>query len=238
MEFNDCFAARRTIRSFLDQDVPEKLLEDLISQALWAPSWGNTMPFELVAATGQALADFKKENQDAILGGVTPNPDVTMPDVWPDYMKARYKEVGRAVLGSQGIARDDQQARLDYFVRMFRLFDAPALVLLTIKREVALEYAMLDAGLFFMGFCLAAQNRGLGTAILAAAVNYPDLARKFFAIPDDRLVVMGVGVGWPDLDDPVNSFERKRPGLEEMVPLCELKKISFLIRSVENSGHG
>ena len=51
---------------------------------------------------------------------------------------------------------------MNYYADMFALFDAPALVLLTVDRELSLEYAMLDVGLFLQTFCLLAPRTGLG----------------------------------------------------------------------------
>jgi nitroreductase len=66
-------------------------------------------------------------------------------------------------------------------------------------------------------FCLLAHDIGLGTCIMAAVVNYPDIVREIFAIPADRRLVMGAALGWPDPDAEVNRFERKRGNPEEFV---------------------
>jgi nitroreductase len=100
---------------------------------------------------------------------------------------------------------------------MFGLFDAPAVILVTVDKTLSLEYAMLDAGIFLQTFCLLAHDKGLGTCIMAAIVNYPVIVRDLFSIPDSKVLVMGAALGWPDPDAPVNAFERKRGTLEEFV---------------------
>ena len=217
MEFKDAVLGRRTIRGFVDEDVSKETIEELISLSLWAPSWGNTQPFEIVAAVGPILERFKKENREALMSGQPPCPDIAMPQTWPGLQKDRYRTVGRAVLDSLSIARDDQEGRLNYYGDMFALFDARALLLFTIDCEMLLEYAILDVGLFMQTFCLAAQDRGLGTCILAAAVNYPDLSRRLFGIPESKRILMGVGVGVPDQENPVNRFERTRASIGEIL---------------------
>jgi nitroreductase len=137
--------------------------------------------------------------------------------VWPDAYLNRYKELGKSVLGSLSIAREDKEARLEHFVKMFGFFDAPAAVLVAVDRELALEYAMLDVGIFLQTFCLLAHDRGLGTCIMAAMVSYPDIARELFSISENKLFVMGAALGWPDPDAPVNRFERKRGQPDEFV---------------------
>ena len=76
---------------------------------------------------------------------------------------------------------------------------------------------MLDVGIFVQTFCLLAHERLLGTAILSAAVHCPQIVHQIFSIPDTKLLVVGIALGRPDLDAPVNNFERERGSLEEFV---------------------
>ncbi len=120
------------------------MIDNLIADALWAPSWGNTQPWEIVAVTGEPLEKFKKQNREALLAGQASHPDIPMPEAWPDAYKMRFRELGKSVLGSLAIARNDKEARLQHFVHMFGLFDAPAIILVTTDKELLVEYAMLD----------------------------------------------------------------------------------------------
>jgi nitroreductase len=217
MELQEAICNRRSIRHFLSKSVSEDIIQGLIADSLWAPSWGNTQPWEVVVATGPKLEEFKKKNQEAILAGKESLTDIPMPQVWPDDYLARYKELGKSVLGALSIAREDKEARLQHFVKMFEFFDAPVAILVAVDKDLALEYAMLDAGIFLQTFCLLAHDRGLGTCILAAMVSYPEIARELFFVPESKLFVMGAALGWPDPDAPVNCFERKRGSLDEFV---------------------
>ena len=217
MELKEAVLGRRSTRQFLPRSVPDDLIKDLIAKSLWSPSWGNTQPWEIVVGTGESLEEYKKKNRDAILEGKSSTTDIPMPQVWPDHCKLRYKELGKSVLGALSIAREDQQARMDHFAWMFTLFDAPAMVIFTLDKTLLLEYAMLDVGLILQTFCLLAHDKGLGTCILAVSVMYPEIAREVFSIPDTKRLVIGVALGWPDTEAPVNSFKRNRGPLEEFV---------------------
>jgi nitroreductase len=217
MELQEAVLGRRSIRQFLPKPVSDELINDLIAKSLWAPSWGNTQPWEIVVGTGESLAEFKKKNRNALLEGKNSTTDIPMPQVWADRYKLRYKELGKSVLGALSIAREDRQARSNHFAWMFTLFDAPAVVLFTVDKTLMLEYAMLDVGLILQTFCLLAHDKGLGTCVLAASVMYPEIAREVFSIPETKHLVMGAALGWPDRDAPVNSFERNRGHLEEFV---------------------
>ena len=217
MELLEAIRGRRSIRQFLAKPVSEKIIEELITDTLWAPSWGNTQPWEIVAVTGEPLEKFKKRNREALISGNVSLPDIPMPAAWPAAYKMRYRELGKSVLASLAIAREDKEARLQHFVRMFELFDAPAIILVTIDQELLVEYAMLDVGIFLHGFCLLAHERGLGTCIMAAIVTYPEIVRELFSVPENKRLVMGVALGWPDPQAAVNHFERQRGSLDEFV---------------------
>ena len=217
MELQEAVLGRRSIRQFLPKPVSEEMIKDLIAKSLWSPSWGNTQPWEIVVGAGKSLAEFKKKNRSALLEGRQSTTDIPMPQVFPDRHRLRYKELGKSVLGALEIAREDKQARIDHFARMFALFDAPAVVIFSVEKTLLLEYAMLDVGLILQTFCLLAHDKGLGTCILAAAVTYPEIVREIFSIPETKRLVMGAAIGWPDKNAPVNSFERNRVDQEECV---------------------
>ena len=217
MELREVVRHRRSIRCFLSEPVGDEIIQELIAEALWAPSWGNTQPWEILVATGAAIERFKKENRDALLSGKKPKPDIPFPQVWPNVLKKRYKDVGKSMLESLSIARNDQEGRFQYYGQMFTLFDAPTLLMITVDRELSPKYSMLDVGLFLQTFCLLAHNKGLGTIALAASVSYPEIIRRLFSIPDNKRIVIGAALGRPDLDAPANCFERKRAAIEETV---------------------
>jgi nitroreductase len=221
MELQEAVRSRRSIRQFLSKPVSEDIIRGLIADSLWSPSWGNTQPWDIVVVTGSKMAEFKQKSQEALMSGHQVPTDIPMPQVWPEAYLDRYKELGKSVLGALSIAREDKEARMQHFVKMFGFFDAPAAVLVAVDKTLALEYAMLDAGIFLQTFCLLAHDRGLGTCIMAAMVTYPDIARELFGVPADKLFVMGAALGWPDPDAPVNCFERQRGSMDDFVTWVE-----------------
>jgi len=202
---------------FKPEPIAKEVIRQILEDARWSPSWGNTQPWELYVVTGEALERFKKANRDKCLGGEPHISEITMPEVWPEIMKKRYVDVGKSVLTSLSIAREDAAARNHYYGEMFNLFGAPCMILVCLGKSLKIEYAMLDVGLMMQTICLLAHAKGLGTCMLAASVRYPDLLREILPIPEDRVVVIGTAMGYPDWDSPVNNFERKRAGLEEFV---------------------
>jgi nitroreductase len=217
MDIEAAVSGRRSIRKFLARDIPGDIIKDILDQARWSPSWGNTQSWNFHVVTGNALAKFKEENRRHLIADLPSTPDIPMPEAWPDACRLRYNDMGRTLYDSLGIGRRDTDARRQLRIKMAHLFDAPCLIVPTIHQDNAVEYAMLDIGLIVQTLCLLAHAKGLGTLIMAAAVQYPDLIRKIASIPEDRRIVLGIALGYPDLDYELNTFERKRAELAEFV---------------------
>ena len=60
MEFSQVVANRHSVRDFTDQPVSREDLVDVVRTAQQAPSWVNSQPWRVYAATGATLAGIKK----------------------------------------------------------------------------------------------------------------------------------------------------------------------------------
>jgi nitroreductase len=217
MDIREAIRERRSVREYRADQIPENAIREILDEARWAPSWGNTQPWELYVLTGEALEKFKRVNRQNVIDGEFPAPEITMPSAWPEAHRKRYMDVGERVLTSMSIAREDKEARRRYYTDMFSLFNAPCVIILCVDKSLSIEYAMLDIGLICQTICLLAHERGIGSCIMAATVSYPKLLREILPISEDRTIVMGLVLGYPDEKSPVNGFERVRASLDEMV---------------------
>jgi len=130
------------------------------------------------------------------------------------------------MLETLGIARADKESRQHHYVEMVRLFGAPCLIVLTLPREVELGYGMLDIGIVTHAICLAAHAEGVGSCIMAASVGYPDLLREVGAVSKDRLIVIGIALGYAE-EHPVNRFPRSRAELSALVTWAGERSVAF-----------
>ncbi len=217
MEIREVIKGRRSIRKYKADEVSEKIIREIIEDARWAPSGGNTQPWELYVATGESLRKFKEANQRNLLEGVPLTPDIAMQQDWPEVMKRRYQAVTKNTLTSQNIDRKDKEARRRFNAEMFAIFDAPGLILFCLDKALSVGYAMLDIGMILQTVCSLAYDRGLGTCILAASILYPQVAREILFVPESKNVIIGIAIGYPDWEAPVNNFKRERAELDEFV---------------------
>ncbi len=217
MELVTAVRERRSIRKFQPTEVPRSLITEILHEARWSPSWGNTQSWEFYILTGTTLAKVKEMNIEKPIAGEAPSPDVQMPEIWPELMKARYAELGKVLLTAIGIKREDQESRIKYLLDMVSLFGAPCLILACISRDIFVEYPMLDIGLITQSICLLAHDKGLGTCIMASAVRYPAAIKKIAMIPEDRRIIAGIALGYPEPNYPLNHIDRKRADITEFV---------------------
>ncbi len=57
---------------------------------------------------------------------------------------------------------------------------------------------------------LLAIKYGLGTIPQAQAVIFPDVVRKVLGIPNSKLIVVGIAIGYPDWNNSINQFRSER----------------------------
>jgi nitroreductase len=140
-----------------------------------------------------------------------------MPIEFTGAHKQRYMDLGRALLTSMGIERDDKDARIQHYLNMYKFFGAPAVVYLCIDGKLNEPYSCLDIGSIGTTICYAAAEEGLGTIYLAASMHFPHLARKVLEIPNDKKVVIGIAIGFPHPDAPASLFRSSREPLENIL---------------------
>jgi len=80
MELEAAVKGRRSIRKFTERKVPGLLIDEILDAARWAPSWGNTQPWEFTVLAGAPLAAFMEANERMLSGGLAAAPDVPMPE--------------------------------------------------------------------------------------------------------------------------------------------------------------
>jgi nitroreductase len=222
MDIVEAIHQRKSIRAFRSDPVPKEVLKGIMELALRAPSWANTQPWEFAIVTGKKLEEITQAFAEKAAKGAEDNPDVPRPREFPDPYDTRRRVVGRKVLELKGISRDDKQKRKWWLLQGLRLFEAPCVVYIYIDRSFYQQgegtniWPVFDCGLVAENIMLLATEHGLGTIAQIQAVAYPDVLRKVLEIPDSKLIVLGIAVGYPDWDDPVNQLRSEREPLDNV----------------------
>ena len=217
MELLEAVKTRKSIRAFKAEAVPKEVIQRILEASRWSPSWGNTQPWELVVVTGAKVKDLTGELVAAFVQETAANPDVAMPGTFPDIYKERYMACTAGLMGKMGVARDDMASRIALMVNMARDFGPPVIIYVLFNADLAEPYTMFDLGAITHAICLAAHDLGLGTCIMASLVFYPDLIRRQLGLTQAHKIVVGIALGYPDLDHPANAFRSEREPLEQFV---------------------
>lgn len=217
MELDQAVLGRRSIRAFLPDPIPRDKIQKIVELARWAPSWGNTQPWEIVVADGEKTPSLAKAFEEELMKGAGPRSDILMPVDFPELHKKRYTGLGRDLLTFLGVARDDSEGRRQHYLNMYKFFGAPAVIYLIIDGRLNEPYSCLDVGSIGTTICYAAVQEGLGTIYLAAAMHYPDIVKKVLDIPEDKKVVIGIAIGVPHPDAPASLFRSNREPVENIL---------------------
>ncbi|MFH0825955.1 MAG: nitroreductase [Pseudomonadota bacterium] len=217
MELNDAVRNRRSVRLFLHDPIPRETISKIVDTARWAPSWGNTQPWEIVVADGEKARKLTEAFEAEGKQGARPRSDIAMPERFPNLHMGRYVGLGRSLFTAMGIEREDKAARMQHYLNMYKFFDAPACIYLTIDGELNEPYACLDVGSIGTTICYLAAQEGLGTIFLAASMHFPDIVKEVLEIPQTKKVVIGIAVGYPHPDAPASVFRSDREPLDKIL---------------------
>ncbi len=218
MQVSEAVASRRSVREFLDKPVDKAMLERILTKAQNAPSGGNTQPWNAVMATGEPLKKLLEAVAEVVpQGAAAHKPEY---NVYPPELDGRYKDsrfgVGEAMYAALDIPRDDKMARLMWFARNFRAFDAPILMLIHTPRYMG-KPQWSDIGMWLQTVCLLLREEGLDSCPQEAWAIYQEQIREVVNLPEDHIFFCGMGVGWRDPDAPVNNFPVPRAPLDEVI---------------------
>ena len=222
MDIVEAVRQRKSVRGFRPDAVPEETLREIMEAALRAPSWGNTQPWEFAIVRGEKLEQIRQAFMEKSQAGEPTRPDLAAPAAFPDPFDARRRAVGRRLFEIMGIGREDREKRAWWGQQGLRLFDAPAAIYILTDRAFCLQeeglnvWPVFDCGLVAGNIMLLAVQHGLGTIPAIQAVMYPDVLRSVLGIPDSKLLVLGIAVGYPDPNAPVNEFTSEREPLDSV----------------------
>ncbi|KPJ54457.1 MAG: hypothetical protein AMJ37_00570 [Dehalococcoidia bacterium DG_18] len=220
MDIAEAINHRKSIRAFKPDAVPQEILKDIMELALRAPSWANTQPWEFAIVGGKKLEEIKKAYTEK--AEEQPNPDLAFPREFPEPFDTRRRAVGRKLFEILGITREDREKRRWWYLLGLRLFEAHSAIYIYIDRSFYLQgdslnvWPIFDCGLIAENIMLLATKFGLGTTPQIQAVVYPDVLRKVLEIPDSKLIVLGIAIGYPDWDHSVNQFRSEREPLDNV----------------------
>lgn len=217
MELKDAVRKRRSIRAYKADPVPQRILAEIVAAALRAPSAMNVQPWEITVVAGRALDEIRRGNLEMLSAGEAPGSDFGHSKPYEGIYKERQRALGLGLYSLLGIGRDDKQKRMDWTMKGFRSFDAPASIILCADESLDTRFAASDVGGLVQTICLLALDHGLGTCINGQGIMFPEVVRKVTGIPASKKIYISIAIGYPDPEHPANKLETERATLENVV---------------------
>jgi nitroreductase len=222
---------RYSVRDFLPDPVPAAVLEDILEDARYSPSWSNTRPYCLAVASGERkdrLSQAYLRAFDASLGLQHRKPLAVLQGLllrrgWPDGdfrtwggfplgLRERSVKVGVSLYQHLGIKRGDRAARDAQSRYNCEFFGAPTVVLVFVH-DGLLPFSAHDAGLMLQTLILSAQAHGVGSCALGVLATWRHPVDAEFEVPQHYKLLTGLALGYPS-DAGVNDFRAEHPPIE------------------------
>ena len=215
MDAIDCIKTRMSIRKFTEEPAPRELLTEVINTAQRSPSYKNSQPWEVVIVSGAAREGLSEMLVSLQERGKENCPDLAAPESWPEAENARITDLFKK-RKLTGIDLSDPKIVLKAKKANFNFYGAPHAIYLFQDSSLSL-WSLFDLGLFAQSLMLAAHARGLGTVPQAFACDYAQDVKKFLSIPASKRLVLGLSIGYPDMESRANSFRTDRSATDEIL---------------------
>jgi len=213
MDLFEAITERKSIRSFKPDPVPREKVEEILRWVTNAPSAINLQPWEFFVVMGEEkqrlsrrlIKSYKEKQISCSPGNVKPLADEFTKRGVQSFplMEPYLKEMGK-----------DFNAFINEGSCNF--YGAPVAVILCLDNAFS-KARLVDIGVALAYFVLVAQASGLSTCPIGLINAYEDDIKEILNIPDNKDVVIGVALGHPDLNSPVNHFKTPREGVDSFV---------------------
>ena len=219
MDIAQAVKQRKSIRAFKPDPLPKEMLRELMELSLRAPSWANTQPWDFAIVSGTVLEEIRQTYTR--ISNEESRTDLARPLGFPEPYNSRHqalrKRDAEVMVRTPNGQGDDWRRTLSS-----RLYGAPCVIYIYTGRDFYLQgssinvWPVFDCGLIAENIMLLAVNYGLGTLPAIQLVKYPDVLKSILKIPDTKLMVLGIAIGYPDWHYPLNQAFSQRESLDNV----------------------
>jgi len=214
MNVIEALNARHSTRAFLPTPIEKETLTAVLQAASRTPSWANSQPWEIFAATGATLGRIRGAYQEKYEQKAEAAPETPRPGHWSERAIDRQKQL------RPGMVRDCGDAADEFGALNKAMFNAPAVIYICMDKILS-EWSLYDIGAYSQSLMLAAAEFGLATIPAITLMLYPDVLRRELHIPDNLKLTIGIAIGYPDKHNRINDFVSDRSPLSETVRISD-----------------
>jgi nitroreductase len=211
---------RRSVRGFLPRPVPAETIRSILADAARAPSGTNSQPWFVHVVTGAARDRVSKVVLEAARSGARSAEYPYFPEQPGEPYLHRRRKVGFDLFALYGIDRKDMEGRKGAALKNFEFFGAPVGMFFSMERKM--QYgSWLDLGMFMQNVMVAARYYGLETCPQQAWGNYGATMHEVLGLPDDRVMVSGMSLGYEDRTVVANTLVTEREPVDGFAVFME-----------------
>lgn len=208
---------RKSIRAFKAGPIPREMIEKILRLTIQSPSAINLQPWEFIIVTGEEkerlsrrlIKAYREKQIGCSPGNIKPLPKI-------------YGKRGAKTLDLMNPFFEEMKVKSDQFTNegSCHFYGAPVAILICMDDSFP-KARMVDIGIALGYFVLTAHEFGLGTCPIGLILAYEDEIKELLNIPENKNVVIGVALGYPDWNIPINRFKSPRDDLEKFVRWIE-----------------
>lgn len=213
MDLREAIESRRSIRAFKPDPVSRETIEQILNLVIKAPSAINLQPWEFIVIMGEEkerlsrklLKSYREKQISCSPGNVKPLADT--------FSK---RGLASVELMTPSLAKMSQEFNRFINEGSCNFYGAPTAIILCLDNAFS-KARLVDIGIGVGYFVLIAQSMGLGTCTIGLISAYEDEIKELLNIPENKDVVIGIALGYPDLESPANEFRTPRDSLDSFV---------------------
>ena len=208
---------RKSVRAFKPDPVSRQTIEEILRLVTHAPSAINLQPWEFTVVMGEERERLSRRlikayHEKQISCG-------------PGNVKPLPKTVGKRgakTLSMMNPFFEEMGVDPAKFINegSCNFYGAPVAVIVCLDDSFS-KGGLVDIGISLGYFLLTAHDFGLGTCPIGLITAYGDELKDELNISENKEVVVGIAVGYPDKEIPINRFRSPRDEPEKFVRWIE-----------------
>jgi nitroreductase len=204
---------RKSTRAFKPDPIPKEKIEEVLKSSILAPSAINLQPWELIVVAGE-----EKERLSRRLIKAYREKQITC---GPGNVKPLPKSIAKRGAKTLELMKpffEEMSVDPDQFINegSCHFYGAPMVILICLDDSFS-KARLVDIGVVLGYLVLTAHDSGLGACPIGLIAAYEDEIKDLLNIPENKNVVVGVALGFPDGESPINRFKSPRDRLENFV---------------------
>jgi nitroreductase len=217
MDLLKAIQERKSIRAFKSDPIPKENIEEILTLAIRAPSAINLQPWEFTIVIGEERERLSRRLIKAYREKkISCGPDAVKP------LPKTFTKRGAKTLEAMNPFFKEMGVQSGQFIDegSCNFYGAPVAILICLDDAFS-KACFVDIGVALGYLVLAAHEMGLATCPIGLITAYEDEIKEVLNIPENKIVVMGIALGYPDQQSPINRFKSYREELEKFVRWIE-----------------